>query len=119
MTELNEVRAIEQHNYALNSFLNRYNLAIREHDTHPSIEHSLSVIREELHELEKEVFKKESKRSCYCIEQELLDLAVAAFRSYSDMRSKRVSTFKVTYENLPKCMPRRNLQHEKSKASLL
>ena len=53
---------------------------------HPTIEHSLSVLLEEVEELKQEVFRKEDRRSASAIYQELVDVAATAVRAILDLR---------------------------------
>lgn len=53
---------------------------------HPTIEHSLSVLLEEVEELKQEVFRKEDRRSASAVYQELIDVAATAVRAILDLR---------------------------------
>lgn len=52
---------------------------------HPTIEHSLAVLLEEVEELKQEVFRKETRRSAGAIYQELKDVAAVAVRAILDL----------------------------------
>lgn len=56
--------------------------AIKKYERHPSVEHSLTVLLEEVEELKQEVFKKNRVQSR--IAEEALDVAFTAIRMVAD-----------------------------------
>lgn len=56
---------------------------------HPTIEHSLAVLLEEVEELKQEVFRKETRRSAGALYQELKDVAAVAVRAILDLDLQR------------------------------
>lgn len=56
---------------------------------HPTIEHSLAVLLEEVEELKQEVFRKEIRRSAGALYQELKDVAAVAIRAILDLDLQR------------------------------
>ena len=53
-------------------------------EVHPTLEHSLAVLEEEVHELRMEIYKKESERNQWDIEEEALHVAGCAIRLLAD-----------------------------------
>lgn len=54
------------------------------YETHPSIEHSLCVLQEEVLELQQEIYKKPSERNNDCIRAEAIQVAAMAIRLIKD-----------------------------------
>lgn len=59
--------------------------ACKEYDTHPTLEHSLCVLLEEVDELKAEIYKKPSARSVQDIQVEAVQVAAMALRLLHDM----------------------------------
>lgn len=67
--------------------------ALSKYPLHPTSEHSLTVLLEELEELKDELRLKPNKRSYNRIMDELADLSAAAFRAMIDMDYRQANGF--------------------------
>ena len=63
-------------------------------DVHPSIEHSLFVLLEEVHELKDELYKKEHWRSIADIHEEACQIAASAIRLMVDCDIRKDQGYK-------------------------
>lgn len=61
---------------------------------HPSLEHSLSVLMEEVYELKEEIFKKPRYRDVSYIMEEAMDVAHCAIRMIIDMKCREAEGLK-------------------------